>query len=53
MFQGKTSKKLYLRVVGLIDVNWIGSELIGNLVDYMTLPFDHTHDLDFQGQGLK
>ena len=34
--------------VGLIDVKWKGSELIGYWADYMTLPFDHTHDLDLR-----
>ena len=33
-------------IVGLIDVKWKGSELIGYWADCMTLPFDHTHDLD-------
>ena len=33
-------------IVGLINVKWKGSELIGYWADYMTLPFDHTHDLD-------
>ena len=34
--------------VGLIDVKWKGSELIGYWNDYMTLPFDHTLDLDLR-----
>ena len=34
-------------IVGLIDVKWKGSESIGYWADYMTLPFDHIHDLDF------
>ena len=34
--------------VGLIDVKWKGSELMGYWTDYMTLPFDHTHDLDLE-----
>ena len=46
MFQGQISKELYLRNVSLIDVKWKGSELIGYCADYMTLPFDHTHDPD-------
>ena len=35
-------------IVGLIYVkwNWKGSELIWYWADCMTLPFDHTHDLD-------
>ena len=33
-------------IVGLIDVKWKGSELIWYWADCMTLPFDHTHDLD-------
>ena len=33
-------------IVGLIDVKWKGSELIWYWTDYLTLPFDHTHDLD-------
>ena len=33
-------------IVGLIDVKWKGSESIWYWADCMTLPFDHTHDLD-------
>ena len=44
MFQGQISK--FYRIVGLIDVKWKGSELIWYWADCMTLPFDHTHDLD-------
>ena len=33
-------------IVGLIDVKWKGSELMWYWADCMTLPFDHTHDLD-------
>ena len=33
-------------IVVLIHVKWKGSELIGYWADYMTLTFDHTHDLD-------
>ena len=44
LFQGQISKKLYL--VGLIDVKWKAIELIWYWADCMTLPFDHTHDLD-------
>ena len=33
-------------IVGLIDVKWKRSELIRYWADCMTLPFDHTHDLD-------
>ena len=33
-------------IVGLIDVKWKGSELIWYWADCMTLPFDHTYDLD-------
>ena len=33
-------------IVGLIDVKWKGSEWIGYLANYMTLLFDHTHDID-------
>ena len=33
-------------IVGLVNVKWKGNELIGYWADYMTLPFDHTHDLD-------
>ena len=32
--------------VGLIDVKWKESKLIGCWADNMTLTFDHTHDLD-------
>ena len=35
-------------IVGLIDVKWKGSELIRYWADYVTLPFDHTHDLDLE-----
>ena len=40
-------------IVGLIDVKWTGSELIGYWADFMTLPFDHTHDryLGFSRSG--
>ena len=34
------------RIVGLIDVKWKGSELIWYWAICMTLPIDHTHDLD-------
>ena len=34
------------RIIGLIDVKWKGSELIWYWANCMTLPFDHTHDLD-------
>ena len=33
-------------IIGLIDVKWKGSELIWYWADSITLPFDHTHDLD-------
>ena len=33
-------------IVGLIDLEWKGSELIWFWADCMTLPFHHTHDLD-------
>ena len=33
-------------IIGLIDVKWKGSELMGYWAVCMTLPFDHTHDLD-------
>ena len=33
-------------IVGLIDVKWKASELIWYWADCMTLPFDHTYDLD-------
>ena len=38
MFQGQ--------IIGLIDVKWKWGELIWYWADCMTLPFDHTHDLD-------
>ena len=44
IFQGLISKYLYLG--NCWSVKWKGSELIGYWADYMTLPFDHTHDLD-------
>ena len=34
-------------MVGPIDVKRKGSALVGYWVPYMTLTFDHTHDLDF------
>ena len=34
--------------VGLIDVQQRGSESIRCWADYMTMPFDHTHDLDLE-----
>ena len=34
MFQGQISKELYLKNVGLIDVKWKESELIGYCADY-------------------
>ena len=47
MFQGQISKYSSIsRIFGLIDVKWKGSELIWYWADCMTLPFDHTHDLD-------
>ena len=33
-------------IIGLIDVKWKRSELTWYWADCMTLPFDHTHDLD-------
>ena len=33
-------------IVGLIDVKWKGIELIWYWAYCVTLPFDHTHDLD-------
>ena len=33
-------------IVGVIDVKWIGSKLIEYWTDCMTLPFDHTQDLE-------
>ena len=33
-------------IVGLTDMKWKGSELIGYLADYITLPYDHAHDID-------
>ena len=38
-------------IVGLIDVKWKGSKLIGYWADYMTLPSHHTHDLDLGVSG--
>ena len=47
MFQGQISKNSSTyRIVGLIDVKWKGSDLIWYWANCMTLPFDHTHDLD-------
>ena len=33
-------------IVGLIDVKWKGSELVGYWLDCMTSPFGHIYDLD-------
>ena len=33
-------------MVGPIDVKWKGSALVGYWVQYVTLTFDLTHDLD-------
>ena len=35
-------------MVGLNDVKWKESKLPGYWADCMTLPFDHTHDLDLE-----
>ena len=35
-------------LVWLIHVKWKGSKLIGYWADFMTLPFDHTYDLDLE-----
>ena len=43
-------------MVGAIDVKWKGGALVGSLVNYVTLTFDLTHDLDlwlFSGQISK
>ena len=40
-------------MVGPIDVKWKGGASVGYWVNYVTLTFDLTHDLDlwfFQGQ---
>ena len=39
-------RQLTEALVGLIDVKWKGSELIWYWAICMTLPIDHTHDLD-------
>ena len=47
MFQGPISKNSSISgIVGLIDVKWKGIELIWHWANCMTLPFDHTDDLD-------
>ena len=46
MFKVKFRNSSISGIVGLIDVKWKGSELIWYWADCMTLPFDHTHDLD-------
>ena len=48
MFQGQVLKysSSISGIVDLIDVKWKGSELIWYWTDCMSLPFDHTHDLD-------
>ena len=43
--QGKTLYWIYLRN-GWIDVKWKGGASVGYWVDYVTLTFDLTHDLD-------
>ena len=44
MFQGQFQNSCISGIVGLIDVKWKVSELIGYWAHYMT--FDHTRDLD-------
>ena len=46
MFQVKFRNSPISGIVGLNDVKWKRSELIWYWADCMTLPFDHTHDLD-------
>ena len=41
-FKVKFRNSLISGIVGLIDVKWKGSELIGFWADCITLPFDHT-----------
>ena len=45
-FQGQTLFWPYLGMVGLIDVKRKGSASVGYWVQYVTLTFDLTHDLD-------
>ena len=33
-------------IAGVIDVKWKGSKLIGDWANCMTLPYNHTHDLN-------
>ena len=42
----RSNFKITVSIVGRIDMKWKGSELIGYWADCMTLPFDHTCDLD-------
>ena len=46
-FKVKFQNSCISGIVGLIDVKWNGSELTWYWADCMTLPFDHTHNLDF------
>ena len=46
MFQGQIQNSSFSGIVGLIDVKWKWSELIWYWADCMTLPIDHTHDLN-------
>ena len=45
-FKVKFRNSFIFGIVGMIDVKWKGSELIWYWAYCMTLPFDHTHDLD-------
>ena len=45
-FKVKFQNSCISGIVGVIDVKRKGTELIGYWADYMTLPFDHNHDLD-------
>ena len=45
-FKVKFRNSSFSGIFGLIDVKWKQSELIWYWADCVTLPFDHTHDLD-------
>ena len=47
IFQGQIQNSCISGIVGLI-VKWKGIKLIRYWADCMTLPFDHTHDLDLE-----
>ena len=47
-FKVKFQNSCISGIIGLIDVTWKGSESISYWAAYMTMPFDHIHDLDLE-----